>query len=64
MAKKEQNRMVKLYREQVVPALTAEFGYTKTLTKFQNLLKLLSALGLEMLKAIQKALTLPLMNLQ
>ena len=54
MAKKEQNRMVKLYREQVVPALTAEFGY-KNVNEVPKLVKIVVNAGLGDVKSNSKS---------
>ena len=54
MAKKEQNRMVKLYREQVVPALTAEFGY-KNVNEVPKLVKIVANAGLGDVKSNSKS---------
>ena len=54
MAKKEQNRIVKLYREQVVPALTAEFGY-KNVNEVPKLVKIVVNAGLGDVKSNSKS---------
>lgn len=54
MAKKEQNRMVKLYRGQVVPALTAEFGY-KNVNEVPKLVKIVVNAGLGDVKSNSKS---------
>ena len=63
MAKKEQNRMVKLYREQVVPALTAEFGY-KNINEVPKLVKIVVSAGLGDVKSNSKSFNIALDELE
>ncbi len=62
MAKKEQNRMVKLYREEVVPALTAEFGY-KNVNEVPKLVKIIVNAGLGDVKSNSKSFNIALEEL-
>lgn len=59
---KETNRMVKLYKEQVVPALTAEFGY-KNVNEVPKLVKIVVNAGLGDLKSNSKSFNIALEEL-
>lgn len=56
---KETNRMVKLYKEQVVPALTAEFGY-KNVNEVPKLVKIVVNAGLGDVKSNSKSFNIAL----
>lgn len=56
---KELNRMVKLYREQVVPALTKEFGY-KNVNEVPKLVKIVVNAGLGDVKSNSKSFNIAL----
>lgn len=59
---KETNRMVKLYKEQVVPALTAEFGY-KNVNEVPKLVKIVVNAGLGDVKSNSKSFNIALEEL-
>lgn len=59
---KETNRMVKLYKEQVVPALTAEFGY-KNVNEVPKLVKIVVNAGLSDVKSNSKSFNIALEEL-
>ena len=59
---KETNRMVKLYKEQVVPALTAEFGY-KNVNEVPKLVKIVVNVGLGDVKSNSKSFNIALEEL-
>lgn len=56
---KETNRMVKLYKEQVVPALIAEFGY-KNINEVPKLVKIVVNAGLGDVKSNSKSFNIAL----
>lgn len=56
---KETNRMVKLYKEQVVPALIAEFGY-KNVNEVPKLVKIVVNAGLGDVKSNSKSFNIAL----
>lgn len=56
---KELNRMVKLYREQVIPALTKEFGY-KNVNEVPKLVKIVVNAGLGDVKSNSKSFNVAL----
>lgn len=59
---KETNRMVKLYKEQVVPVLTAEFGY-KNVNEVPKLVKIVVNAGLGDVKSNSKSFNIALEEL-
>lgn len=59
---KETNRMVKLYKEQIVPALTAEFGY-KNVNEVPKLVKIVVNAGLGDVKSNSKSFNIALEEL-
>ena len=59
---KEQNRMVKLYKETVVPALKKEFGY-KNINEIPKLVKIVVSAGLGDVKSNSKSFNIALEEL-
>ncbi len=59
---KEQNRMVKLYKETVVPALQKEFGY-KNVNEIPKLVKIVVSAGLGDVKSNSKSFNIALEEL-